>query len=101
MRRNFHLEGHTFGESKVSSNSKPINHLWHKIGRCSEGAIPLTRTKEDDRLRVGYIQNFGKNNQRSIPQPKHAKPSAEIKENMEELFLVKHFHLTQLCRFVY
>lgn len=80
MRPNFHPEGKTFGESKIkaSSNSKPITQLWHKNGRCSEGTIPIRRTKKDDILRASSVQKFGKKNQRSIPQPKPAKPLPDI-----------------------
>ncbi|XP_004488588.1 protein neprosin-like [Cicer arietinum] len=80
VRPNFHPEGKTFGESKIkaSSNSKPITQLWHKNGRCSEGTIPIRRTKKDDILRASSVQKFGKKNQRSIPQPKPAKPLPDI-----------------------
>lgn len=73
VRPNFHPEGRTFGESKISSNSKPLTQLWHKSGRCPEDTIPIRRTKKDDILRASSIQQFGKKKQRSFPQPKSAK----------------------------
>lgn len=78
MRPNFHPEGVTFGESKISSNSKPLTQLWQKNGRCPEGTIPIRRTRKDDVLRASSIQQFGKKKQRSVPQPKPAKPLPDI-----------------------
>jgi hypothetical protein len=78
VRPNFHPEGKFFGESKVSSKSKPITQLWHKNGRCSEGTIPIRRTKKDDILRASSVQNFGKKKHKSTPQPKPAKPLPDI-----------------------
>lgn len=78
MKPNFHPEGHPFGESKVSSNSKPITQLWHQNGRCPEGTIPVRRTKKDDMLRASSVQHFGKKKDRSFPQPKPAKPLPDI-----------------------
>ncbi|XP_061353950.1 protein neprosin-like isoform X1 [Gastrolobium bilobum] len=75
---NSHPEGRTFGESKVSSNSKPITQLWHQNGRCPEGSIPIRRTRKDDILRASSIQKFGKKNQRSFPQPRSAKPLPDL-----------------------
>jgi len=86
MRPNFHPEGKTFGESKVSSNSnsnsnsnsKPITQLWQKNGMCSEGTIPIRRTRTNDILRASSVQNFGKKKQKSTPQPKPAKPLPDV-----------------------
>ncbi|RZB66388.1 hypothetical protein D0Y65_042146 [Glycine soja] len=78
MKPNFHPEGHPFGESKVSSNSKPITQPWHQNGRCPDGTIPVRRTKKDDMLRASSVQHFGKKKDRSFPQPKPAKPLPDI-----------------------
>ncbi|CAL0310283.1 unnamed protein product [Lupinus luteus] len=75
---NYHPEGKIFGESKVSSNSKPLTQLWHKNGRCPEGTIPVRRTKKDEILRASSIQNFGKKKQKSFPQPRSSKPLPDL-----------------------
>ncbi|KAI9116488.1 hypothetical protein K1719_012655 [Acacia pycnantha] len=78
-RPNFHPEGHTFGESKVSSSkAKPITQLWHQNGRCPEGTIPIRRTKKNDLLRASSVQQFGKKKHKSSPQPRSAKPQPDL-----------------------
>ncbi|WVZ01002.1 hypothetical protein V8G54_027071 [Vigna mungo] len=78
MKPNFHPEGHPFGESKVSENSKPITQLWHQNGRCPKGTIPVRRTSKNDILRASSIQQFGKKKERSFPQPKPEKPLSDL-----------------------
>jgi len=91
MKPNFHPEGHPFGESKVSSNSKPITQLWHQNGRCPEGTIPVRRTSKNDILRASSIQKFGKKKQRSFPQPKPAKPLPDlISQSGHQVLLLYH-----------
>ncbi|XP_059651766.1 protein neprosin-like isoform X2 [Cornus florida] len=79
MRPNYHPEG-LFDESKVSTPSEssggtsPITQLWHVNGRCPEGTIPIRRTSSKDLLRASSIQNYGKKNHKTFPQPKSADP---------------------------
>nr|GFB87533.1 formate dehydrogenase subunit alpha like [Tanacetum cinerariifolium] len=58
---------------KVSSqenNKDTINQLWHLNGKCSEGTIPVRRTKKEDILRASSIKNYGKKNSLSaVAQP--------------------------------
>ena len=77
-RPNFHPQGRTLEESKVSSKSKPIAQLWHQTGRCPEGTIPIRRTRKDDLLRASSIQQFGRKKQKSIPQPRSAQPQTDL-----------------------
>ncbi|KAI4323318.1 hypothetical protein L6164_022933 [Bauhinia variegata] len=80
MKPNFHPEGlSTVGESKVSSNSKPIAQLWHQNGRCPEDTIPIRRTRTSDILRASSIQQFGKKKHRSVPHPRSVeKPQPDL-----------------------
>lgn len=77
-RPDFNPEGHTFGESKVTSKAKPITQLWHQNGRCPEGTIPIRRTTSNDILRASSVQHFGKKKHKSFPQPRSAKPQPDI-----------------------
>lgn len=45
IRLNFHPKGFTFGDSKISSNWKPLTQVWHKIGMCSEETILYQKYK--------------------------------------------------------
>ncbi|RRT82598.1 hypothetical protein BHE74_00017416 [Ensete ventricosum] len=71
MRPAFHPEGLLFDESKVASQKKTpsMAQLWHQNGRCSEGTIPIRRTKRDDVLRASSVKRYGKKKHRSIPNP--------------------------------
>ncbi|XP_045825617.1 uncharacterized protein LOC123917814 [Trifolium pratense] len=77
MRPNFHPEGlfeeNKFDENKAKS-STPINQLWHANGMCSEGTIPIRRTKEEDVLRASSVKRYGRKKHRSIPKPRSADP---------------------------
>ncbi|XP_042518703.1 uncharacterized protein LOC122092447 [Macadamia integrifolia] len=78
MRPRFHPEGifdknNATTKSKQSSNS--ITQLWHQNGRCPKGTIPIRRTKEDDILRAGSVERFGrKEKNKKIPHPHSADP---------------------------
>ena len=69
MRPSSYPEGFSFDESNdVSSNSKPkFSQPWHLNGRCPEGTIPIRRTKEEDLLRAGSAENYGRKKHHSIP----------------------------------
>ncbi|GAU18740.1 hypothetical protein TSUD_80280 [Trifolium subterraneum] len=77
MRPNYHPEGlfeeNKFDENKAKS-STPINQLWHANGMCSEGTIPIRRTKEEDVLRASSVKRYGRKKHRSIPKPRSADP---------------------------
>ncbi|CAE5960224.1 unnamed protein product [Arabidopsis arenosa] len=78
MKPNYHPEG-LFDDNKVSvpkSNEKEghIPQLWHRYGKCTEGTIPVRRTKEDDVLRASSVKRYGKKKRRSVPLPKSAEP---------------------------
>lgn len=76
-RPSFNPEG-LFGENKMSVESKqgasPITQLWHMNGKCSEGTIPIRRTKKEDVLRASSVKRYGKKKHRSIPKPRSADP---------------------------
>ncbi|KAG7606312.1 Neprosin [Arabidopsis thaliana x Arabidopsis arenosa] len=67
-----------FGESKVSEKPKesvnPITQLWHQNGVCSEGTIPVRRTKKEDVLRASSVKRYGKKKHLSVPLPRSADP---------------------------
>lgn len=72
MRPSYHPEGINYESMKVSSqeNKDTINQLWHLNGKCSEGTIPVRRTKREDILRASSIKNYGKKNSLSaVAQP--------------------------------
>ncbi|PWA57931.1 hypothetical protein CTI12_AA319790 [Artemisia annua] len=72
MRPSYHPEGINYESMKVSSQESKdtINQLWHLNGKCSEGTIPVRRTKKEDILRAGSIKNYGKKNSLSaVAQP--------------------------------
>uniref|UniRef100_A0A7N2LFU9 Neprosin PEP catalytic domain-containing protein n=1 Tax=Quercus lobata TaxID=97700 RepID=A0A7N2LFU9_QUELO len=62
MRPSSYPEGFSFDEiNDVSSNFEPeFTQPWHLNGRCPEGTIPIRRTKEEDLLRAGSVENFGR-----------------------------------------
>ncbi|MCI40609.1 hypothetical protein A2U01_0061842, partial [Trifolium medium] len=67
------FEENKFDENKAKS-STPINQLWHANGMCSEGTIPIRRTKEEDVLRASSVKRYGRKKHRSIPKPRSADP---------------------------
>ncbi|GJY26787.1 formate dehydrogenase subunit alpha like protein [Tanacetum coccineum] len=74
MRPSYHPEGINYESMKVSSqenNKDTINQLWHLNGKCSEGTIPVRRTKKEDILRASSIKNYGKkkNSLSAVAQP--------------------------------
>lgn len=72
MRPSYHPEGINYESMKVSSqeNKDTVNQLWHLNGKCSEGTIPVRRTKKEDILRASSIKNYGKKNSLStVAQP--------------------------------
>lgn len=77
MRPNFHPEG-LFEENKLDDNkeksSTPINQLWHANGKCSEGTIPIRRTKEEDVLRASSAKRYGRKKHKSFAKPRSAEP---------------------------
>lgn len=78
MKPNYHPEG-LFDDNKVSapkSNEKEMHipQLWHRYGKCTEGTIPVRRTKEDDVLRASSVKRYGKKKRTSVPLPKSAEP---------------------------
>ncbi|CAH2053810.1 unnamed protein product, partial [Thlaspi arvense] len=77
MKPNYHPEG-LFDDNKVSAKPKEkethIPQLWHRYGKCSEGTIPMRRTKEDDVLRASSVKRYGKKKHRTVPIPKSAEP---------------------------
>lgn len=77
MRPNFHPEG-LFEENKLDDNkeksSTPINQLWHANGKCSEGTIPIRRTKEEDVLRASSAKRYGRKKHTSFAKPRSAEP---------------------------
>ncbi|KAI3993894.1 hypothetical protein MKX01_002907 [Papaver californicum] len=78
MRPTYHPEGINFDENKISSSKsskeKPITQLWHVNGRCSEGTIPIRRTKKDDVFRASSVKRYGMKKHRTIPKPRSAAP---------------------------
>ncbi|KAJ0028314.1 hypothetical protein Pint_36146 [Pistacia integerrima] len=74
-------------EEKAKGKSEPIAQLWHLKGRCPEGTIPIRRTKMDDLLRAGSIENFGKKTHGSIPQSGLTKSVNEVDNNGHEYSL--------------
>ena len=74
MRPSSYPKGFSFDESKdVTSNSKPkFTQPWHLNGRCPEGTIPIRRTKEEDLLRAGSAENYGRKKHRSIPNAQYS-----------------------------
>ncbi|KAI3877452.1 hypothetical protein MKX03_026509 [Papaver bracteatum] len=78
MRPTYHPEGINFEENKIasskSSKEKPITQLWHVNGRCSEGTIPIRRTKKADVFRASSVKRYGKKKHKSIPKPRSAAP---------------------------
>ncbi|CAM8897690.1 unnamed protein product [Rhodiola kirilowii] len=80
VKPSYHPEG-LFTERQVSESSerpKSNIQLWHMNGRCSEGTIPVRRTKEDDVLRASSVKRYGKKKQRAFPQPRYAKPEPDL-----------------------
>lgn len=77
MRPSYHPEG-LFDDNKVSARPEGkethIPQLWHRYGKCTEGTIPVRRTKEDDVLRASSVKRYGKKKHRSVPIPKSAEP---------------------------
>jgi hypothetical protein len=77
MRPSYHPEG-LFDDNKVSAEPKGkethIPQLWHRYGKCTEGTIPMRRTREDDVLRASSVKRYGKKKHRSVPIPKSAEP---------------------------
>lgn len=77
MRPNYNPEG-IFDENKMSSGpnerTNSITQLWHMNGKCSEGTIPVRRTKKEDVLRASSVKRYGKKKHKSIPKPRSADP---------------------------
>ena len=94
MKPNSHPEVRTFGESKVSTKSKPITQLWHQNGRCPEGTIPIRRTRTSDILRASSVQQFGKKKHKSFPQPRSAKPQPDLITQSGHQVLPLYYHDT-------
>lgn len=51
-----------------------MTQLFHMNGKCSEGSIPIRRTKKEDVLRASSVKRYGKKKHRSIPKPRSADP---------------------------
>lgn len=70
--------GFLFDENKVSEKPRerinPVTQLWHQNGVCSEGTIPVRRTKKDDVLRASSVKRYGKKKLRTVPLPRSADP---------------------------
>ncbi|GAB2222588.1 hypothetical protein Droror1_Dr00016707 [Drosera rotundifolia] len=77
MRPSYHPEG-LYDENKIAEKTgerpDPNTQLWHSSGRCSEGTIPIRRTRKDDVLRSSSVKRYGRKKHRSIPQPRSADP---------------------------
>ncbi|XP_042416563.1 uncharacterized protein LOC122005552 [Zingiber officinale] len=76
MRPAFHPDGMLFDESKLASKKTlpSQSQLWHKNGRCPKNTIPIRRTKKDDLLRAMSVENYGRKQHRSTPNPLSAEP---------------------------
>ncbi|XP_042040142.1 uncharacterized protein LOC121785776 isoform X2 [Salvia splendens] len=76
-RPSYHPEG-LFDDNKVSKGPKQrsnlMTQLFHMNGKCSEGSIPIRRTKKEDVLRASSVKRYGKKKHRSIPKPRSADP---------------------------
>ncbi|KAJ7513880.1 hypothetical protein O6H91_23G018100 [Diphasiastrum complanatum] len=46
-------------ESESSKASEEVLQLWHQVGRCPAGTIPVRRTKAEDVLRAASVEQFG------------------------------------------
>ncbi|KAL6569726.1 hypothetical protein OROMI_014240 [Orobanche minor] len=81
MRPSSHPEG-LFSDSKIMGRNgigpKPITQLWHMNGRCTEGTIPIRRTRKVDLFRASSIEKYGKKSEKSIPKPTSAAPEPDI-----------------------
>ncbi|KAL6493906.1 hypothetical protein OROGR_031815 [Orobanche gracilis] len=81
MRPSYHPEG-LFSDSKIMGMNeigpKPITQLWHMNGRCTEGTIPIRRTRKVDLFRASSIEKYGKKSEKSIPKPTYAAPEPDI-----------------------
>ncbi|KAL0907018.1 hypothetical protein M5K25_025556 [Dendrobium thyrsiflorum] len=78
LRPAFHPEGLYDKKNLASelSKEKPntLTQLWHQIGRCPEGTIPIRRTRKEEVLRASSVKRYGRKKQRTIPRPRFADP---------------------------
>ncbi|XP_010523635.1 PREDICTED: uncharacterized protein LOC104801945 [Tarenaya hassleriana] len=92
MKPSFHPE-EVFAESKVSSNTTKqskdvLSQLWHMNGKCRENTVPIRRTRREDLTRANSIENYGKKNKKSIPQPKSYDPASVLTHNNHQHAIV-------------
>ncbi|KAH0450855.1 hypothetical protein IEQ34_021547 [Dendrobium chrysotoxum] len=78
LRPAFHPEG-LYDKSNLASElskEKPntLTQLWHQIGRCPEGTIPIRRTRKEELLRASSVKRYGRKKHRTIPMPRFADP---------------------------
>jgi len=92
-----------FGESKVSEKPKesvnPITQLWHQNGVCSEGTIPVRRTKKEDVLRASSVKRYGKKKHLSVPLPRSADPDLINQSGHQVDFSDLYLYTYVLCEF--
>ncbi|KAI0493096.1 hypothetical protein KFK09_027372 [Dendrobium nobile] len=78
LRPAFHPEG-LYDKNNLASelsNEKPnsLTQLWHQIGRCPEGTIPIRRTRKEEVIRASSVKRYGRKKHRTIPRPRFADP---------------------------
>ncbi|PKU70073.1 hypothetical protein MA16_Dca016357 [Dendrobium catenatum] len=78
LRPAFHPEG-LYDKNNLASElskEKPnsLTQLWHQIGRCPEGTIPIRRTRKEEVLRTSSVKRHGRKKRRTIPSPRFADP---------------------------
>jgi hypothetical protein len=64
MQPSYHPKGQ-YGDSNIASHAIP--QTWNKNGKCPNNTIPIRRIKEEDVLRAGSINLYGKKRPESIP----------------------------------
>lgn len=90
MRPTYDPQGDFVTNQEKAKGSEPIAQLWHLKGRCPEGTIPIRRTKMDDLLRAGSIENFGKKTHGHVPQSGLTKSVNKVNNNGHEVLLLLH-----------
>lgn len=79
MSPTFHPKG-----GKRMAESKPIAQMWHHSGNCPEGTVPIRRTTKEDILRADSLKQFGKKENKTIPNLSESLSSSS--KNHEVLF---------------
>lgn len=88
-----------FEENKVSKKPKverisPVTQLWHQNGVCSEGTIPVRRTKKEDVLRASSVKRYGKKKHRTVPLPRSADPDLANQSGHQVDFLLLFIYMS-------